>query len=308
MVEGCSEKVAWLFPGQGSQYVGMASEWAERYSVARHVLDEASDVLGFDLAGLIAGGPEETLADTYNQQPAVLAASVAVLRAAAEELPPPAFVAGHSLGEYSALVAAGSLSYGEALVLVRERGRLMRKAGSLRPGRMAAVLGLDDEVVERTCAAIDGAQVANYNAPGQVVISGTRDGVDAACDALDDAGAKRIVSLPITIAAHSTLMDSVSDEFSLAIEDAAVAEAEVPAVANTSAQPITSARDIRAELRRQLTSCVRWTDTVEFMMGQGVTCYYEVGPGKVLTGLLKRIARAGGFHLEVARSLDTPVD
>ena len=245
--------VAWLFPGQGSQYVGMAGAWVQQSACARDALAEASEHLSFDLAGLMAEGPLDVLSDTYNQQPALLAASVAILRAAFDELPPPDFVAGHSLGEYSALVAAGALGYPEALSLVRERGRLMQLAGSAAPGGMAAILGLEDAQVETICGTIAGVQVANYNASGQVVISGERAAVETAVLALKDAGAKRTVILPITIAAHSFLMAPAAAALALAIDRAGIVDANTPLIANLSAQPIRSATELRHELRGQLT-------------------------------------------------------
>ncbi len=298
--------VAWLFPGQGSQAVGMAGAWARRSSCAREALDEAAEVLGFDLPGLMAEGPEELLSDTYNQQPALLAASVAILRAAYEDLPAPAYVAGHSLGEYSALVAAGALSYPDALGLVRERGRLMQQAGQRQPGRMAAILGLDDRIVEECCAAIEGAEVANYNAPGQVVISGSDLGIDAAVEALERAGAKRIVVLPITIAAHSALMTEAAAPFARQLEAVALAPASVPVVANLSASPIQAVDDIRRELVEQLTGSVRWSESVTYMADAGVTDYYEIGSGRVLCGLAKRILRGRPGSAPTLHPMDQP--
>jgi [acyl-carrier-protein] S-malonyltransferase len=297
---------AWLFPGQGSQYVGMGTAWADRSARARETLAEAADTLGFDLPRLVAEGPERELADTYNQQPSLLAVSVAILRAAGESLPKPAFVAGHSLGEYCALVAVGAMGFTDALRLVRERGRLMRLAGERQPGRMAAVLGLDDSVVEGVCAAVDGVQVANYNAPGQVVISGTTEAVGEASRELEGRGAKRTVVLPITIAAHSRLMDSVAGEFRAAVAEVTLHEARAPVVANVSARPIADPADIRAELSAQLTASVRWTDSVRLMAESGVDEFVEVGPGSVLCGLVRRIHRADGLAAPRLVALSEP--
>ncbi len=297
---------AWLFPGQGSQYVGMVTAWSVASPCARAALDEAIEALGLDLPRLLAEGPDEVLGDTYNQQPALLAASVAILRAASERLPEPRFVAGHSLGEYSALVAAGALGYPDALRLVRERGRLMREAGRAAPGGMAAVLGLPDAAVEAVCTGIDGVQVANYNAPGQVVISGTVAGVDAATARLRDEGARRVMPLPITIAAHSHLMAPVAGSFAALVHAAPLAEAGVPVIANVTAEPITAPDAIRTELAGQLTASVRWTATIEAMAAAGVTDYYEIGPGRVLLGLVKRILAARGDPEPRLISLDTP--
>lgn len=282
---------AWLFPGQGSHHVGMASGWANRSAAARDALAEAAEVLGYDLPGLMADGPAETLEDTAHQQPALLVAAVAALRGLGDDLAPPAFVAGHSVGEYAALVAAGSLAYRDALALVQARARLMRDAGTRHPGGMAAILGLDDATVEAACAALPGVQVGNYNAPGQVVVSGTVDGVAAAVAALQAAGAKRVVPIRITVAAHSHLMAEASAAFNDRVDAVAVADARVPVVANVTAAPITAADDVRAEMRAQLTHAVRWTASVETMLAAGVTTFFEIGPGTVLGGLVKRIAR-----------------
>ncbi len=301
--------VAWLFPGQGSHGVGMADAWCARSDVARATLAEAADVLGFDLPRLVADGPAKELDDTYNQQPAILATSVAILRAARHEglLPDAALVAGHSLGEFSALVAAGVLDYAAALRLVRERGRLMKEAGNVAPGCMVAVLGLDDAAVEAACAANPGAQVANYNAPGQVVISGSVAGVDGAVEALRAAGAKRLVPLPITIAAHSELMLPAGEAFGRAVAAAPFAVAEVPVVMNFSASPARAPNAMRRAVAGQLTSPVRWTASIQHMAHGGVTRFIEVGPGTVLAGLVRRILRGSGAPLEIVTLADPTV-
>ncbi|MBK6769088.1 MAG: ACP S-malonyltransferase [Ardenticatenales bacterium] len=282
---------AWLFPGQGSHYVGMGQAWAARSPLARAALDEASDVLGADLLSLMAEGPIDQLEETSRQQPALLVASVAALRAVADDLAPPAFVAGHSVGEYAALVAAGALRFADALSLVGARSALMRDAGTTHPGGMAAILGLEDAIVEAACAAIEGVMVGNYNAPGQVVISGTVDGVEAACAALTQAGAKRIVPIRITVAAHSHLMAEAASAFGALVDAVPVADADVPVMANVSSRPITASAEVRAEMRDQLTHAVRWTAGIEAMLVAGVTTFYEIGPGTVLGGLVKRTAR-----------------
>jgi [acyl-carrier-protein] S-malonyltransferase len=281
----------WLFPGQGSHHLGMAGAWAAGHEAAREALAEAAEVLGFDLPRLIAEGPSDELDDTFNQQPAILAASIAVLRAARERLPAPAYVAGHSLGEITALVAAGALAYHSALVLVRERGRLMRAAGRARPGRMAAVLGLDDEAVAAVCDEVDGVEVANYNAPGQVVISGEPGAVDAASERLRTAGAKRVVPLAITIAAHSRLMAPAGEAFAAAVARAGLGRAVPPLVANRSARPVSEPDELAAAIGGQLTRPVRWADSVRWLADAGVDTFVEVGPGEVLTGLNRRILR-----------------
>ncbi|MFQ5459284.1 MAG: ACP S-malonyltransferase [Anaerolineae bacterium] len=286
--------VAWLVPGQGAQHVGMASPWMAASPRAREALDEAGEVLGFDLVGLMRDGPAEVLDDTYNAQPALLATSVAMMRAAADDLPEPAMVAGHSMGEFSALVAAGAITYSAALLLVRERGRLMRAAGRASPGAMVAVLGLEDAAVEAVCDAIDGVQVANYNAPGQVVVSGAIDAVELAGREFKTAGARKVVRLAVSIAAHSALMAPVADEFRGAVEATPIAMARPPLVANSTAAPVAAPHDLRQELAGSLGTPVRWRDSIEWMRRQGVRHFVEVGPGSVLSGLVRRIARGDG--------------
>ena len=317
---------AYLFPGQGSQHVGMAAALAEAYPAARAALQEADDVLGFALSRLCFAGPEETLTDTVNAQPALLAASVAALRALAAEFgesggwSPPAvagaaanFVAGHSLGEYTALVAAGSLAYADALRLVRTRGQLMKEAGQAAPGLMAAILGLDEAQVAAVCAAATQAggiaQVANDNCPGQVVISGDRAGMEAAMAALAAAGAKKIMPLAVSIAAHSPLMQPAADALRAAIEATPVAAPAVPVVGNTTGAPLSTAAAIRAELAAQLTGSVRWTATVQAMSAAGAATFVEVGPGEVLSGLVKRIERkAARYAVNTPENLRTFVE
>ena len=284
--------------------MGMAQAWRAHSGCARDALDEADDVLGFGLAGLMRDGPADQLDDTAQAQPAILAASIAILRSVTDTLPAPAFVAGHSMGEYGALVAAGSLGYPDALALVRERGRLMARAGVLNPGRMAAVLGLDDDAVEAVCAVIDGVQVANYNSPGQVVISGAAAAVDDASERLRDAGAKRVVPLAVSIAAHSALMGSVAEDFAQAVSGAVVLPARPPLVANITARPIQEPDQLRSELASSLQNPVRWSESVLWMHEQGVRRFIEIGPGGVLTGLVKRILR--GADDVTAESLAEP--
>jgi [acyl-carrier-protein] S-malonyltransferase len=300
--------VAWLFPGQGSQTVGMAMAWAGRSSAAAAAVTEATDVLGFDLASLMRQGPADELDRTDNAQPAILAASVAIMRAARDTLGIPQFVAGHSMGEYSALVAAGSLEYATALRLVRRRGELMREAGDRTPGGMAAILGLGDAAVEEVCERVGGVQVANYNAPGQVVISGTYEGVARATDALRAAGAKRVVPLAVSIAAHSALMAPAAEAFAAEVAAAPIAAADPPLVANTTALPATSPADIATELAASLQQPVRWTESVRWMAASGVTAFVEIGPGSVLTALVKRILRDGDESVATAVSLAEPAE
>jgi [acyl-carrier-protein] S-malonyltransferase len=261
---------------------------------------EADDVLGFDLSTLCFQGSEETLTDTINAQPALLAASVAALRALHEalpDLPAPAAVAGHSMGEYSALVAAGSLSYPDALRLVRERGRLMKEAGQRSPGGMAALLGLDaDEVVALCVQASDLSggvvQMANDNCPGQTVISGDNHSLDLAMDLARQAGAKKVVRLAVSIAAHSPLMAPAADALRQAIEATPVQPPAVPVIGNVHALPLLTVDAIRADLASQLTAPVRWTESMRYLADQGVDLVVEVGSGDVLANLMKRIERS----------------
>jgi [acyl-carrier-protein] S-malonyltransferase len=291
--------LALLFPGQGSQDVGMGRDLAETYPVARRVFDDADAILGFSLSGLCFEGPRETLDDTINTQPALFVTSLAVLRVlqAAGRLPRPAAVAGHSMGELTALVAAGAMDFEAGLRLVRERGRLMKLAGEQNPGGMAAVIKMDDADVEKACRdASDeiGApvQIANYNAPGQIVISGNRQALARAIALLQERGAKRILPLAVSIAAHSPLMAVVVEEYRACIEATTLSVPDVPIYANISARPLTSVAEIRDELAGQLTWPVRWTASVQAMAAAGITRFVEVGPKQVLSGLVKRIEPA----------------
>ena len=298
--------VAYLFPGQGSQAVGMGQALAARYPVAAATFAEADDLLGFKLSDLCFNGPEATLTDTVNAQPALLATSVALLRVleqALDVLPSaaafgtgPVYVAGHSMGEYSALVAAGAVSFGDGLRLVRERGRLMKAAGEQAPGMMAAILGLDEAQVAEICAQAATAsgglvQVANDNCPGQVVISGNQAGMEAAMTALGSAGARKVVPLAVSIAAHSPLMQPAAEALAATIDATPIAAPRVPVVGNTTAEPLTTAAAIRAELVAQLTGSVRWTASMQRAVAGGAQTVIEIGPGEVLTGLMKRIDR-----------------
>ena len=297
------QPLAFLFPGQGSQHVGMGQALAAAYPAARAVFEEANAILGFDLQDLCFNGPEERLTDTLNAQPALMAASIAALRAlestlksALGELPRPQFMAGHSMGEYTALVAAGCLSLEDGLRLVRERGRLMKLAGQESPGLMAAILGLDEEILAQICAqaATESggvAQVANDNCPGQVVISGDKAGMEAAMAGATAAGARKVVPLAVSIAAHSPLMAPAAAALRTAIEAVSIAPARIPVIGNTQAQRLSTPEAIRAELVAQLTGSVRWTGTIQQMVAAGVATFVEIGPGEVLTGLVKRIDR-----------------
>lgn len=286
---------AWVFPGQGSQYVGMARDLYEKYSSARLVIDAADSVLGFPLTQLMFQGPEAELTDTINAQPALLTHSIAALAALQQatnnSLPEPAFVAGHSMGEYSALVAAGALDFTDAVRLVRARGEAMRHAGLVRPGAMAAILGVDDPAIETICRDAGAVQVANYNAPGQIVISGEKEAIERAVEGAKKAGAKRALVLAVSIAAHSELMRSAIQEFRPAVETTLLRASRVPVISNVTAQPMTEAQAMRQEMLAQLTSSVQWVKSVAWMEAQGVAEFLEFGPKEVLTGLNKRIAK-----------------
>jgi [acyl-carrier-protein] S-malonyltransferase len=292
-----SKTTAYIFPGQGSQFVGMGVELTRLRPVARGYFNRADEALGFGLSKLCFEGPEKELTDTVNTQPAIFTHSMAALATAemSGEIEAPAFVAGHSLGEFSALCAAGALSFEDGVKLVRERGRLMKLAGERAPGSMAAVLGLDAEALREVCATVSaqvspGVVLANDNCPGQIVISGSKEAVTAAGALAKQKGAKRVAPLPVSIAAHSPLMAGIAGEFAQVVAATPFSAARVPVLANTSARPITHPDDIRAELCAQLTSPVRWTESVRAMSAQGVTSFVELGPKDVLCNLIKRIS------------------
>jgi [acyl-carrier-protein] S-malonyltransferase len=286
---------AFVFPGQGSQFVGMGRELAEYSPAARQVFATADETLGFELSRLCWEGPEPELTDTLNAQPALLACSIAALRALQERLGDfePALMAGHSLGEITALVAAGAMELDDGLALVRRRGELMKAAGDRAPGGMAAMLGLDAATLVEICAEASAAggvvQLANDNCPGQVVLSGESAALDRAIELAKARGARRAMRLPVSIAAHSPLMQSIVAEFTLAVEAVPFISPIPPVVSNIAATPLNDPNDLRRELPAQLTSPVRWTDSVRYMRAQGITTFVELGAKDVLTGLLKRI-------------------
>lgn len=288
---------AYLFPGQGSQYVGMGKEVYESSASARAFFDEADALFGFNLSDLAFSGPEEQLTDTLYQQPALYVASLANWQFMKEEGWPEAeFFAGHSLGEFSALAAAGSLTFGDGLQLVRRRGELMKEAGERAPGAMAAILALPVERIEALCvqAAEETGRlvgIANDNCPGQTVISGDEQALQRACELADEAGARRVVRLPITIAAHTDLMDSVSGAFAEAVDAVPLREPQKPVIGNVTARPLQTVEEIRDELKAQLTSPVAWTSSMRYLLDAGTDTFIEAGPNNVLLALLKRIDR-----------------
>ncbi len=284
-------KVAYVFPGQGSQSVGMGLDLYVHYTSAKEVYDEVDSVLGFPISRLCFEGPESDLIQTINVQAAVLATSMACLRAAQEAthnaLPPPTFVAGHSLGEYTALVVAGVISLSDAVRLVRERGRLMHEAGKRKHGGMLAILGLDLPVVENICLSV-GTVVSNVNCPGQIVISGSQDNLGKARRLAQIKGARRAIPLKVSGAFHSPLMEPALEGLKNAVAGVNFNKPSVPIMANVTAQPLTAVETIKEELVSQIVHCVKWQQSVEATISKGVTTFFEIGPGDVLAGLIKR--------------------
>ncbi|WP_417596499.1 ACP S-malonyltransferase [Oceanospirillum sp.] len=291
-----TQSLAFVFPGQGSQAVGMLSELADRYAVVRTTFEEASQILGYDLWQLVQEGPAESLNQTDKTQPAILTASVAIWRVWQElEGPRPAMVSGHSLGEYSALVCAGAMSFADAVRLVKLRGEFMQQAVPEGTGAMAAILGLADDKVEEACqAAAEGAVVApvNYNCPGQVVIAGSTAAVERAGAKCQELGAKRVVPLPVSVPSHCDLMKPAADLLAAELDKITIEEPRIPVVHNVDGQPHSNVDTIRENLLAQLYSPVRWVSCVEHMIEQGAEITVECGPGKVLAGLNKKIQRS----------------
>lgn len=321
-----SQGIAFVFPGQGSQVVGMGADVHAASPAARSVFEAADTALGVELARLCFEGPEETLRETVNAQPAIVAVSLALLAALCEALgapapdlrdapvfagpPTPDYVAGHSVGEYAALVAAGALDLPSALRLVRERGRLMHHEGTVCPGGMAAVIGLEDAALVALCeeatastrARLDAEAlethtgagrviVANYNAPGQTVLSGERQALDLAMELARARGARRVIPLAVSGAFHSPVMAPAAEGLAQAVAATGLHDPVVPIVVNITAEPLTTAGALRDELARQVAAPVQWTRSVEYLADQGVRTFVEIGPGQVLAGLIKRIAK-----------------
>ena len=305
-------KVAWLFPGQGSQAVGMGVALAAAEPAARAVLTEADEALGFSLSQLMAEGPEETLKLTEHTQPAILTHSLMVVRAWGERLPAPDFAAGHSLGEYSALVALGALDFAGAVRTVRERGRAMQQAVPVGVGAMAALLNMSQADVEASCAeaaATTGQVVvpANFNGPGQIVIAGHAGAVEAAMEAAKVRGCRKAVKLPVSAPFHSPLMGPAQAHMEPFLQALHFAAPRCPLVNNVDALAVSEPEALRDGLRRQIPGAVRWQATLDLLLDQGVTTFLELGPGKVLAGLVKRQAKERGLEVS-ALSFGAPED
>lgn len=282
---------AYVFPGQGAQFVGMGKDLYENVPQAKELFEKANEILGFRITDLMFNGTDEDLKQTKVTQPAIFLHSVILAKSLGDDFKPE-MVAGHSLGEFSALVAAGALSFEDGLRLVAARANAMQKACEQNPSTMAAVLGLEDAKVEEICASIDGVVVpANYNCPGQLVISGANEAIDAACEALKAAGAKRALKLPVGGAFHSPLMEPARVELEAAIKATTVSQPVCPVYQNVDAKPYTDPAQIKKNLVAQLTAPVRWTQTVQNMVADGVSAFVELGPGKVLQGLVNKIAK-----------------
>lgn len=289
-------KIAFVFPGQGAQAVGMGRDAYESNAAARDVYDRADAALGFPISKLSFEGPEEELRQTANTQPALLATSVALLEAYRSQGVKPDYVAGHSLGEYSALVAAGVLAFEDAIRLVRARGQFMEQAVPSGQGAMAAVLGAEREALAALCADITAGagvvELANVNCPGQIVVSGSAEGVAEVVARGKEAGAKRVIPLEVSGPFHSSLMRPAADKLSAELAKVAFGEASVPVVANVHARPVTNGDELRGLLVEQVVSPVQWEDTIKFLIAEGVDTFVEIGSGTVLAGLIKKVDKS----------------
>jgi [acyl-carrier-protein] S-malonyltransferase len=287
-------KIAFIFPGQGSQYVGMAKEFIENFPESKDVFDQASTVLGYDLARLCIDGPVEKLNLTENTQPAILAASIGILQPLERRGLTAAAAAGHSLGEYTAITAADGFELTDAVVLVQKRGRFMQEAVPEGSGLMAAILGMDRQDVEKTCleAAKNGIVApANYNSPGQIVIAGEKAAVEKAMELAKSGGAKKVVPLTVSVPSHCAMMKPAGEALARELEKVTISDLRMPIVNNADAKFLLTASELRPSLLKQISSPLYWEDSINMMVSAGYDTFIEIGPGKVLSGLVKRIAR-----------------
>jgi len=306
-------KIAFVFPGQGSQFVGMGKELYNEYEAAKNIFDKADQTLGYSLSSLCFEGPEDELKLTYHTQPAILTTSIALYELFKEQVKKPDYVAGHSLGEYSALVAAGALQFEDAVATVRKRGQFMDEAVPAGEGAMAAILGGERDLIGQICEAVslegNSVQMANMNCPGQVVISGTKDGVELASGRLKEAGIKRIIPLVVSGPFHSDLMKPAASKLAHVLEKIEIVTAKIPVVTNADARPVMLAEDIEHALVEQVFSPVLWEDSISWMIEQGVSTFVEIGPGQVLSGLIKKIDRSVKIYsVSNAESLKTTLE
>jgi [acyl-carrier-protein] S-malonyltransferase len=300
-------KIAYLFPGQGSQYVGMAKEFIENFAESKEIFDLASGILGYDLVQLCVHGPAEKLNMTENTQPAILATSIAILLPLERRGLSAAAAAGHSLGEYTAITAAGGFALKDAIALVQKRGRYMQEAVPEGVGLMAAILGMERAALEKTCleAAKNGIVApANYNSPGQIVIAGEKIAVEKAMELAKTAGAKKVVPLMVSVPSHCPMMKQAGDRLALDLDKVVINDLRIPIVNNADAKLLRTAVELKPSLVRQISSSLYWEDSINRLTAEGVDTFIEIGPGKVLSGLVRRIARdAKVLHVEDQKSM-----